>query len=52
MQKQERDYRNEIHQTGRPNRLGVVILYVLLFAAVIAMLFVSPPEAARVVRLA
>lgn len=37
---------------ARPNRLGVVILYVLLFAAVIAMLFVFPPEAVRVVRAA
>lgn len=37
---------------GRPNRLGVLVLYLLILAAILALLFVSPREAARVVRLA
>jgi len=37
---------------GRPNRLGVLVLGLLILAAILALLFVSPPETARVVRLA
>lgn len=53
MQKQEHGYhRNEIRQTGSPSRLGVALLCLLILAAILALLFVSPPEAARVVRAA
>ncbi|MDM7993444.1 MAG: hypothetical protein QUS11_09035 [Candidatus Fermentibacter sp.] len=35
---------------GHPNRLGVLALFLLILAAILALLFMSPREAARVVR--
>lgn len=48
------EHRNStaVGEASRPNRLGVLVLYLLILAAILALLFVSPREAARVVRLA